>query len=71
MNRVCDDNNLIHVRKTDSLINTTSYGEKFGFSRHDVDHMMYSLDDWVVITINVDYQHNNLILDACIYYNNY
>ena len=45
MDRVCDNNNLIHVRKMSSLINTTYNGKKFAFSRHDIDHMMYGLDD--------------------------
>ena len=45
MDGVCDDNNLIHVRKMGGLINTTYNGKKFGFSRHDINHMMYGLDD--------------------------
>lgn len=45
MDRVCDDNNLIHVGKMDGLINTTYNSEKFGFSRHGINHIIYGLDD--------------------------
>jgi len=43
MDGVCDDNNLIHVRKMGGLINTTYNGEKFGFSRHDINHIVIDL----------------------------
>ena len=32
MNGICDDKDLIYIKKTDSLINTISYSEKFIFS---------------------------------------
>ena len=55
MNGVCDDDNLIHLRKKGGLINTTSNDKEFSFSRCDIDHIMYSLDDWVIASMNVGY----------------
>lgn len=71
MDGVHNDDNLIHIKKMGNLINITSYGKNFSFSKHDIDYMMYSLDDWIIFTIDVGYQHSNLILDTYVYYNNH
>ena len=70
MNGVYDDNDLIHIRRIDSLINVTSYDKKFSFSKHNIDYMINGLDDWVIFTMDVGYQYSNLILDTYVYYNN-
>ena len=54
MNGICDDNNSIYIRKTGSLINTASYSEKFSFSKYDDTCIMYNLDDWIVVTMNIE-----------------
>ena len=53
MYRICDDENLINIRKTDSLINTASYYKEFSFSKYDVNYMIYCLDDWIVMDMDV------------------
>ena len=55
MNGVYNDNNLINVRKMDSLVDTVSYCKKFGFSRYDLNHIMYSFDDQVIVTVDMEY----------------
>jgi len=53
MDGIYDDKDLIHIGKTDSLINIASYSKKFSFSRHNIYHIMYSLDDWFIVAIDI------------------
>ena len=53
MDGICDDKDSIHIGKIGSLINTTSYSKKSGFSRYDIYYMMYSLDDWIIVAMDM------------------
>ena len=53
MDRICDDKDIFNIRKTDSLINTASYHKEFNFSRHNVNCVMYYLDDQSVVDIDM------------------
>ena len=55
IDRVCDNDDLIHITNKGGLIDTTSYGKEFGFSRCNIDCMMYGLDDWVIASMDVGY----------------
>ena len=55
MDGICDNKDLIYIRKTGSLINTTSYSEKFSFSRCNIYYMIYSLNDWIIMAMDVQY----------------
>jgi len=53
MDEICDDEDSINIRETGSLINTTSYHKEFGFSRCNINYVMYYLDDWIVMDMDV------------------
>ena len=55
MDVICNDNDSIDVVQTDGLINTISDGEELSFSGCDIDGIMYCLDNWTVIDMNVCY----------------
>ena len=46
---VYDNNNTIYTRDLNSLINTTSDSKQFGFCGSDLDYMMYSFLDKIII----------------------
>jgi len=48
------------------LINTTLNSKKFSLSGYDVDSMIKSFDDWVIMDVDMDNQSSHLIFDACI-----
>ena len=66
MYRIHDNNNLIDVRKMCSLNDTTPYCKKFGFCKHDSNHIMYSFNDRFAMAMNVEYRSGDLVFDACI-----
>ena len=71
IDRVHNNKDTFDVGKIGSLINIISYHKEFSFSSHNINCMVYSLDNWSVMDINMCYQYGNLILDTCIcYYNN-
>ena len=55
MDRICDNNDSIDVRNMCSLNDATSYCKKFSFYRYDFNYIVYSFDDWVIVTVDVRY----------------
>ena len=45
VDKVCNDKDIFNVGKIDSLVNTASYHKEFGFSRHNINCIIYCLDD--------------------------
>ena len=69
MNSICDDDDFFNIGQVGGLIDATSNGEQFSFSRYDVHSMMDSLDNWSIMNINMCYGDSNLVLDTSIRYN--
>ena len=53
MDGICNDKDIFDIGKIDSLIYTISYRKEFGFSRHNVNYVMYCLDDQSVINMDM------------------
>ena len=41
------------TRKVNSLVNTVSYYKEFGFSSHNIDSVVYYLDDQSIMAMNM------------------
>jgi len=44
---------MMNIVYLSGLVDTTSDGKEFSFSRCDIDHMIEGLDDWVIRNIDV------------------
>ena len=44
------------------LVDTTPHGKKFSFSTGDVDHMINSLDNGIIMDVYVQYWYSNVIV---------
>ena len=67
-----DDDNTINVDYLGSLIDTTSDSRKFSLSGSNIDYMMESLDNRIIVDMDMSNQSGYLTFDACIwYYNSY
>jgi len=64
MNRVSDNDDLGNVIVIWGLVDTAPYGKKFSFSAGDVNHVMDSLGDGVIMGVYVQYWYSNVVLDA-------
>ena len=53
MDEIHNDKDLINIRKMGNLINTASYHKRFSFNRHNINCMIYCLDNWIVMNMNV------------------
>jgi len=53
MYQVCDDNNTINIDYLDGLIDAIPNRKKFGLSGSDIGHMMESLDDGIIMDMNL------------------
>jgi len=53
MYQVCDNNNTINIDYLGGLIDATPNREKFGLSGSDIGHMMESLDDGIIVDMNL------------------
>ena len=71
MHRICDNDNLIDMRKTCNLNDATPYCKKFCFHRCNSNCVMFSFDDRFIIAMDVGYGSDDLIFNASIRYNNY
>jgi len=49
------------------LVDITSHSKKFGFGTGDVNYVIDSLGDGVIMGVYMRYQYSNVILDASIY----
>ena len=63
---VCDDNNVINVDYLGGLINAISDSKKFGLSGSDIDCMIESLDNGIIMDMNMSNWSGYLIFDAYI-----
>ena len=61
-----DDDNAINVNYLSGLIDTTSDSKKLSLSGSDIDHMMESLDNRIIINMNMSNQSGYLIFDVYI-----
>jgi len=68
--QVCDDNNVINIDYLSGLINTIPDSEKFGLSRSNIDYIMKSLDNSIIMDMDMSNQSNYLIFNTCIWYYN-
>jgi len=64
--QVCDDNNVINIDYLSGLINTIPDSEKFGLSRSNIDYIMKSLDNSIIMDMDMSNQSNYLIFNTCI-----
>ena len=63
---VCDDNNVINVDYLGGLINAISDSKKFGLSGSDIDCIIESLDNGIIMDMNMSNWSGYLIFDAYI-----
>ena len=56
MNRIHDNNDFRYVLKISCLINAASNSKEFGFGTSDVDHIIKSFDDWLIVNMNICYR---------------
>ena len=70
MYQVCDNNNTINIDYLGGLIDATPNREKFGLSGSDIGHMMESLDDGIIVDMNLSNWSGYMIFDAYIWYYN-
>ena len=68
MNRVSDDNDLGNVIIIWGLVDTTPHDKKFSFGAGDVDHMMNSLGDGVIMDIHMWYLSRSLMMDFILFF---
>jgi len=68
---VCNNNDATDIRYTCSLINAISDSEELHFSKQDIYSIINYLDKRTVVNMNVCYWSGDLVLNACIRYNNY
>jgi len=66
VNGISDDDDFTNALKICCLVNAASNGKKFSFSSYDVNYMMNCFNDLLVLTINVSYWCDDLVLNACI-----
>jgi len=71
MDRVCNDDDVTDIGYACGLIDTASDGKKLCFSGQDVYCMMDHLDKRTIVDVNVHYRSDDLVLNACVRYNNY
>ena len=64
MYQVCDNNNVINIDYLGGLINVTPDSKKFSLSRSDINHMMESLDDGIIMDVDISNQSSYLIFDT-------
>jgi len=53
MYQVCDNNNTIYVNQLGGLIYATSDSKKFYLIGSDIDYIMKSLDDGIVVDMDM------------------
>ena len=68
MNRVCNNYNFPDALEIDGLIYATSYSKQFGFSSHDINHIIDHFNDLFVMNMDMRDRSSNLILLAGIRY---
>ena len=61
---VCDDNNVINVDYLGGLIDVTPDSKKFSLSKSDINHIMESLDDEIIMDVDISNQSSYLIFDT-------
>jgi len=66
VNGVSDDDDLENVIMIWGLVDTAPHGEKFGFSTSDIDCVMDSLGNGIIMCVYVWYRYSNIILDTSI-----
>ena len=63
---VYNNNNVIYARNLNSLINVISDSKWFGFCDSNIDWMIYSFIDRIIIWVNMYYGNSNLILNTSV-----
>jgi len=63
----CNDNN---IGDTNCLIDVITNSKQFSFSRSDIDCLVNCFDDWLIVQVDMQYWHGNMILDVGIRDNN-
>jgi len=70
MNGIGDDNDLGNAISIWGLVDTLPNGEEFGFGTSNMNCMVNSLGNGVIVSVRMRYRCSNFILDAsiCDYY---
>ena len=53
VNGACNDKDFADIRKMNSLVNPASYHKEFGFSSYDINSVVYCLNNWSIMTIDM------------------
>jgi len=64
MNCICDDNNMRNFKDLNGLIYPTPDHEEFSLSADDVDCMMDSLPNRIVVQVNICDRCGNLVFNT-------
>ena len=70
MDRVGDNDDFGNILFAACLVNAASNGEELGFCTSDKGSVMNCLDYWMVEGMNVGDRGGDVVLDACVSYNN-
>jgi len=66
MNRISNNNNFGDAILIQGLVDPTPNGEKFSFGTHDMNSMVNSLGNGMIVSVHVQYRCSSVILDTCI-----
>ena len=66
MNGISDDNNFGNAILIWGLVDPTPNGKKFGFRTRDMNSMVNSLGNRIIVSVCMQYKYSSIILDACI-----
>jgi len=67
INEIGDDDDLGNIIMIWGLVDITSHSKKFSFGTGDVNYVIDSLGDGVIMGVYMRYRYSNVILDASIY----
>ena len=67
---ICNDNNMTYIGDTNCLIDVIANSKQFSFGRSDIDCLVNCFNDWLIIQVDMQYWHGNMILDIGIRDNN-
>ena len=66
INRIGNNNDLGNVVMIWGLVDTAPHSKKFSFGAGDMDHVMNSLDNGIIMSVCMRYWCSNIILDTSI-----
>ena len=67
INGISDNNNFGNAILIQGLVDSISNSEKFSFGTHDMNSMVNSLGNGMIVSVCVRYRYSSIILDVCIY----